>query len=149
MIDQTNRLGLPLLFSGQAQKEVTHNEALFLIDGATQPDVEGVSATPITNLAETDQGKSWLVGSNPQASWSDQANNIAIWNGGSWRFIRAKEGMLLFRRDISQFSIYKNAAWFTAATISGPTGGSVIDIEARAKINAILGILRNFKLIAP
>ena len=33
----TNRLKLPLLYSGQAQKEVTHNEALNLLDVLVNP----------------------------------------------------------------------------------------------------------------
>ncbi len=35
--ETTARLGLPLLATGQAQKETTHNEALALIDLAPHP----------------------------------------------------------------------------------------------------------------
>ena len=36
MPDTTARLGLPLLAPSQAQKHVTHNEALLRLDGVTQ-----------------------------------------------------------------------------------------------------------------
>lgn len=35
-METTARLGLPLLAPGQAQKELFHNEALALVDAATQ-----------------------------------------------------------------------------------------------------------------
>ena len=40
--DLTVRLELPLLVAGQAQKEVTHNEALILVDAAFAPLVDSV-----------------------------------------------------------------------------------------------------------
>ena len=38
----TSRLGLPTLAAAQAQKEMTHNEALTLLDVAVQPVVAAV-----------------------------------------------------------------------------------------------------------
>lgn len=48
MTDTTPRLALPMLQPGQAQKEMFHNEALALLDLATQAVVEavGVDAPP-------------------------------------------------------------------------------------------------------
>ncbi|WP_312846581.1 hypothetical protein [Sphingopyxis sp. PET50] len=46
-LPSTARLALPLLAMAQAQKEVTHNEALTLLDLLVQPVVEaGPQATP-------------------------------------------------------------------------------------------------------
>lgn len=36
MPDTTARLGLPIMAPAQAQKHVTHNEALLLLDGSTK-----------------------------------------------------------------------------------------------------------------
>lgn len=65
MSDETSvRLGLPLLQTGQAQKEMTHNEALTLLDFAVQPVVEAVGVD--TPPAAPAPGACWVVGPTPQ-----------------------------------------------------------------------------------
>ena len=53
MSDETTaRLGLPFLQAGQGQKELTHNEALAMLDIAVQPVVleVGLATPPATPL---------------------------------------------------------------------------------------------------
>ena len=45
MSDASDRFALPLLHAGQAQKEITHNEALQLIDMLLHPYAESASLT--------------------------------------------------------------------------------------------------------
>ena len=45
MADGTDRLRLPLLTAGQAQKEVTHNEALLLLDLLVHASVQSAGLT--------------------------------------------------------------------------------------------------------
>ena len=45
MSDQTNLLGLPYIMPSQAQKHVTHNEALRLLDATVQLSVGSRSLT--------------------------------------------------------------------------------------------------------
>ena len=65
MDDHTARLALPLLSPGQAQKEMTHNEALALIDLAVQASVESVGAT--VPPADPAEGAAWILGERPGA----------------------------------------------------------------------------------
>ena len=60
------RLGLPFLAAGQAQKEVTHNEALALIDAGLSPAAEtiGVTAPPSAPAL----GQCWIVGGAPSGA---------------------------------------------------------------------------------
>ena len=82
--DTTARLALPLLVSGQAHKEETHNEALALIDLALCCAVEasGVDVPPEMPLP----GQCWIVGSAPRGAWSGQAGALAGWTGAGWQF---------------------------------------------------------------
>ena len=48
----TPRWALPLLAAGQAEKELTHNEALLLLDMAVQPSVVAVGSRSFTLAAE-------------------------------------------------------------------------------------------------
>lgn len=45
MAETTSRLELPLILPSQAQKHVTHNEALLRLDGLVQLVLEGLEAT--------------------------------------------------------------------------------------------------------
>ena len=57
--EMTARLGLPLLATGQAGKEVTHNEALALIDLALGAGVAAIG--PDSPPAEPVVGQTWIV----------------------------------------------------------------------------------------
>jgi hypothetical protein len=89
MID-TPRLGLPLLAAGQAQKHVTHNEALLLLDALAQLAVadRGRDAPP----ADPAEGGRWIVGAAPAGAWAGQAGAVAIRLDGGWTFRAPQEG---------------------------------------------------------
>ena len=88
---RTERLALPLLATAQAQKEMTHNEALVLLDALVQPTVVSVApvAVPTTPIA----GQAWVVGTAPTDTWAGHAGDLAIFTAGGWRFVAAHEGM--------------------------------------------------------
>lgn len=77
-------LGLPFVAGQQAQPEVTHNEALVLIQALLQGVVDAGVNTPPAMPAE---GDSYIVGDSPTGDWAGQANKIAIYHGGAWRFV--------------------------------------------------------------
>ena len=163
--DATIRLGLPLLATGQAQKELTHNEALARLDIAVQAGVVAIGlAVPPSNPAA---GDAWVVGAAPGGAWAGHEDAIAAWTGGGWRFVDPREGMTVWsiadRCDVR----YRNGLWTSGelrggrvlvdgakvvgqrgAAIAAPTGGTVVDKEARAAIGAVLAALRGHGLIA-
>lgn len=59
---ETGRHKLPCLAVSQAQKEITHNEALALIDALVHPVVEEQLSVPPAPT-DADIGKCWLIGS--------------------------------------------------------------------------------------
>src|SRR3546814_3824403 len=64
----TPRFSLPLLAVAQAQKEVTHNEALTLLDALVHAAIEaGPLATPPANPA---LGQCWIVDAAATGVWS-------------------------------------------------------------------------------
>ena len=136
-LSATPRHGLPLLFAGQAQKEVTINESLVLADFLFHCAVEGEREEP---PAEPAEGELWLVGANPIGDWSDRGRQVAGWSGGGWRYIRPQTGMRIYDRSMSVFRLY-NGSWRVAVKPVEPQGGSVIDAEARAYISNIVAAL--------
>lgn len=165
MTDISTRLKLPLLATGQAQKETTHNEALALVDMLMQPVVIVVapSAIPSSPLF----GQCWIVGAGAVGAWAGQDGALACWTTGGWRFAAPFEGMAVWdiasgaiaRRTVSQWvtgdvnaSVYRVAGVQVAGArqpaINAASGGAVVDVEARIALAAILNALRTHGLIA-
>lgn len=137
----TARHKLPLLAVAQAQKEITHNEALVRIDALLHPVVQDELAVPPT-ASDADTGKCWLVATSPSGEWAGKAGQIAIWVGGGWRFCAPAEGMRVRQKLQNIDRIRLGGIWLVPPPISNPVGGAVIDIEARAAIVSLLAHLR-------
>lgn len=166
MSDETTvRLGLPFLAAGQAQKELSHNEALTLLDMTVQPVVVavGANAPPATPVA----GQCWIVGAAPTAAWTGRANAIAGWTAGGWRFLEARAGMAAWSTGDAALARFSGSAWVIGVVqgtqlilggdqvvgsrgpaITTPSSGAVIDVEGRAALGSILSALRSHGLIA-
>ncbi len=166
MPDLSARHGLPLLAAGQAQKEVTHNEALTRLDGLLHGALESrvMAAPPASPLA----GQLWLIAATPTGAWAGQAGKLALWTDGGWRFLAAVTGCLLWSKPDQLFGWFDGAAWHWGdwpvtgikiggtqvigpqrAAIAAPTGGTTPDSQARTAISSILQALRDHGLIAP
>lgn len=164
MSETTPRLGLPLLQAGQAQKEITHNEAISLVDHLLCPSTdEGPRNDPPMT---PEPGASWIVGPSPTGAWAGHAGAVVCATEGGWRFIAARDGMVVWRIDSSVFlmhraGVWTDAAWPVAAVavggdivlsgrkpaVASPTGGTTVDIEARTAIASILDRMRAHGLI--
>jgi hypothetical protein len=163
--DVTARLALPLLSAGQAQKEMTHNEALALLDLFAQPVVLaiGIDTPPEMPLA----GQCWIVGGAPTGSWARHAQHLAGWTDGGWRFSIPKSGMRVWNLAGPAEALFDGSGWSAGilrgarieidgvqvvaaqqSAIAAPSGGTVVDVEAREGISAILAALHTHGLIA-
>lgn len=154
MSDETSaRLGLPLLVPGQAQKEMTHNEALTTLDLQVQASVEAVGlATPPTAPVA---GQCWIVGPDATGAWADRDGDLAGWTAGGWRFASPREGTIAWDADSGGFARHAGGNWVSRAPLGDPlavidlpTGGTTADLEARAAISSIIMTLRHFGLNA-
>ncbi|WP_375429576.1 DUF2793 domain-containing protein [uncultured Sphingomonas sp.] len=164
--DATARLGLPLLATGQAGKEGTHNEALALVDLVVGAGVEaiGVDAPP----ADAAIGQAWIVGSAPTGVWEGRAGALAGWTGGGWRFVTPFEGLSVWIIAEKLHARFTDGGWVAGdvrasrvlvggvpvlgprgAAITTPAGGATVDLEARAAVGTVLEALRAHGLIGP
>lgn len=81
----TPRLALPAIEAAQAQKHVTHNEALVLLDALTQLTVESRTLTaPPGSPAE---GACYIPASGATGAWSGWDGQIAVYNDGWFRIV--------------------------------------------------------------
>lgn len=147
MSDVTSRNALPMLAVGQAGKEITHNEALVIIDGLVQPAAEAEQTAPPANLSDTDAGRCWVVGQAASGEWTGHDGKVAYWTGASWRFIAFVSGSQIYRTDSNIVSSRSGNGWHMPTVIPEPQGGSVIDVEARGAIALILSEMKTRGLL--
>jgi len=161
---ESTRLALPFLAAGQAQKELTHNEALALIDAglAAAAESAGLDTTPSAPVA----GQCWIVGDTPVGVWEGHAGALACWTEGGWRFLPGVEGMTVWVKDQRLWAVREASGWAIGAgrvqqvivndlqvlgargaAVVAPSGGSIVDGEARASIVTILDRLAAHGLI--
>lgn len=138
------RFAIPLLFAGQAQKEVFVNEAHALIDALLHPAVEGETDDPPIDPAE---GECWLVGAAPNGAWAGHGGKLACRQAGEWVLSTPRDGMRIFDRSTGQDIRYVDG-WQRAATPAVPSGGTTVDTEARATITALLTALIDAGVLA-
>jgi hypothetical protein len=134
----TPRFGLPLLFSGQAQKEFFVNEAHALTDALLACVVEGEASARPPTAAE---GSAWLVADGATGEWASHSGAIACRQGGNWIFVAPTDGLRILDRSTGQSRTFFGA-WHIPVSPAEPIGGSVVDAEARAVIVEILTALR-------
>ncbi len=108
-MSNTPNLALPLLETSQAQKEVTHNEALALLDVLVQARViDAVTAAP---PGAPTQGQAWIVGPAATDAWAGHDGELAVWLGGQWVFPEPQEGWRVYNEDDGSWWSFVGAAW--------------------------------------
>lgn len=161
MVEETDRLALPLIAAGQAQKEIFHNEALSRIDILLCGSVisSGLDTPPASPLP----GECWIVGPSPTGAWTGEAGAVAGWTAAGWRFIAPRAGMSLWDEAAGGAVTHDGSDWVPDALLIGgvqvvgpqrpaiadPSGGATIDVQARTAVSDILASLRAHGLIAP
>ena len=165
MAEATDLYALPLLQVAQAQKEVTHNEALAAVDTLLQLTVETrtLAVPPVAPVS----GRAWIVAAGASGIWAGHDGQIAAFGSGGWRYLMPREGCVAWQRDLQRFAVRTVTGWsddgWPAAgvriggrlvlgggvpVIAAAAGGTVVDSEARALLVALLGALRNHGLVA-
>lgn len=108
----TARLNLPLIDAGQAQKNITHNEAILALDQFVQAAVlsQTLAAPPATN----NEGDSYIVAVSATGAWAGKTGQIAAWQQGVWNFYLPAVGCLVWIVAQSRVFVWTGTAWADA-----------------------------------
>lgn len=153
---QTLRLGLPLIAAGQSQKDVTHNEAVLALDRMVALAV--VSRTQMSPPVAAAAGEIQIVPPGGESDWGQPAGSLMQWQGAGWQVQAPRDGQLALLQDEAVLLVH-NQGWQALFPVSGlliggrsvlaatpvsvapPTGGTTVDMEARAVLSALLSTL--------
>jgi len=109
MSDTTTHLLLPYILAAQAQKHVTHNEALRILDGLVQLSVLDRKLTaPPGSPADGDR---YIVGSGATGDWAGWDLNVALWTDGAWLRLTPRTGWRVWVQDEGLLLVYDGAGW--------------------------------------
>ena len=100
-------LNLPFLAAAQAQKHVTHNAALELLDALVQLTIVAFDAS--TPPASPQDGQVWALGPAPVNEWAGMAGRLAIRANGGWAFVMPRQGWLASHG--ASLHAYDGSAW--------------------------------------
>lgn len=120
MSQTSPRLALPYIQPSQAQKHVTHNEALQQLDVAVQLVVQGVDATTPPSAPTT--GEIHALGPIPTDDWAGQPGMLAMWTGGGWLFLPPQPGWRAWDLGTGSLRVWSGAAWDRAQPLDNLDG---------------------------
>jgi len=111
-MENTVNLQLPYLMPAQAQKHVTHNEALAMLDAIVQLSVlDRHLSTPPEGA---DEGARYIVADAATGDWSGWGGSIALRMDGGWRRFDARPGWLAWLEDEDTYVRWTGSAWTEA-----------------------------------
>ena len=90
MSETSANLSLPYLQAAQAQKHVTHNAALEILDLTAQLSVQAFGAT--TPPLSPTEGHVWALGAGASGDWAGHGGELAGWSNGGWVFVTPRPG---------------------------------------------------------
>lgn len=111
-MSNTPNLGLPYLAAGQAQKHVTLNEALRMLDTQVQLSVmtRSLSAPPANPV----EGARYIVAAGPSGDWSGHAGHVAAWQDGAWMFHPPVTGWTSWVADEQKLVTFDGTDWIVS-----------------------------------
>jgi hypothetical protein len=116
----TPRLALPVIEAAQAQKHVTHNEALVLLDALTQLTVESrtLSAPPPSPA----EGACYIPAVSTTGAWSGWSGQIAAYSGGGWLRIAPVSGLKAWVKAERLTVTYEDGVWRDGVALTAHGG---------------------------
>ncbi len=107
-MEESGNLKLPYIMPSQAQKHVTHNDAIRALDALVQLSVlDRDLSTPGVAV----DGDRHIVGPGADGAWSGRDGEIAAWQDGGWSFFAPRPGWLAWLADEARLLVFDGGVW--------------------------------------
>jgi len=106
---ETAKLFLPYIAPSQAQKHVTHNESLRILDSLVQMRVlsDSISTPPPT----PQNGDSYILPNTPAGVWASHDAELAVYEENIWAFYAPKPGWRAWVESLNEMLVFDGSAW--------------------------------------
>ncbi len=136
-MNDTTLLQLPYIIEAQAQKHVTHNEAIRALDALIQLSVlDRNLANPPVSPSEGDR---YIVATSATGAWATKDGQVAAWQDGAWMFYTPIIGWRCWVVDEAVLLFHDGTNWQTLFAQSG--GGSFLLNQSAAGATNSFAIL--------
>ena len=127
-MDTTPNLALPYIAAAQAQKHVTHNEAIRALDAIVHLSVldKDLGTPPVS----PSDGQRYIVAAAPIGAWTGNAGHIAAFQDGGWLFYPPAAGWVAWIADEGRLYAWSGTAWITATAAINPA--ALVGVNATA-----------------
>lgn len=128
-MEQTTNLKMPFIMPSQAQKHVTHNEALLALDVVVQLCVldRHLAAPPALPV----EGDRYIVATAATGAWTGKSGQIAAWQDGAWAFHVPVRGWLAWVADEQRIFAHDGTGWQDAVAL-GINPAAMVGINTTA-----------------
>lgn len=130
-MESTANLNLPYIMPQQAQKHLTHNEALAMLDAVVQLAIldRGLTAPP----DDPAEGDRYIPASGATGAWSGHDDEIALFLDGGWRFIAPGHGFTAWAISEDTALHWDGSAWVAVSpTLSAPQNLDLLGVGTTA-----------------
>ena len=117
---ESTHLKLPFLAPAQAQKHVTHNEALRHLDAIVQLAV--LEADQTAPPGEPEEGDRYIVAASATGAWAGHDGEVAALIDGAWEFFVPEPGWLAYGLSAGMMLVRTTEGWepFAGGGIGDP-----------------------------
>lgn len=137
----TPRFAFPYIQAAQAQKEVTHNEALLMVDALVSLSLEDrhLSAPPVS----PQNGQVWFINGAGSGTWNGQSNKLAHYDSGQWYFYAIPDRLRAWIKDEAGYFVYSGGSWsaFVGSgqfiTVASVSANYAVQASDRGKLLAV------------
>jgi hypothetical protein len=145
-MSETPRLALPLLEAAQAQKHVTHNEALSRLDALVQSSV--IDRTLTAPPSGPSAGDAYIVGPSPTGYWAGHTGQLAVYYPTGWTYHVPQIGWVVWVVAESRPVVWTGSDWTpfpqavgTFADLAGLGIGTAPDATNRLSVRSAAALL--------
>ena len=117
-METTHSLNIPFIMAAQAQKHVTHNEAIRMLDALVQLSVKSraISNPP----PDPELGERYIVPTGAGGSWDGRDAQIAAFQDGAWEFFAPLDGWRSWIVDENNLAVFQSGHWEALDTSHNP-----------------------------